>query len=200
MQFSTFLLLLSLTLTSSFHLPPALRSSTSLSIQIAEVDATGNNLIVKKSLVKAQESGLLTKVYESGLLSSAKKAGVKLSSLEPFLKLADENPDLLILVEAAGPDILPLIPTIVDTAPALLPILATLIKVPSGLILAGGVASAGLAFGIVSTVPDDSVVNVAVQTLAVGVFGLGLPAVSFAGAKVRRSEERSDELGVQYLR
>ena len=65
------------------------------------------------------------------------------SSLEPFLKLASENPDLLILVESAGPDLLPLIPTLVDTAPSLLPLLATLIKVPSGVLIAGGLASAG---------------------------------------------------------
>ncbi|GMH97738.1 hypothetical protein TrST_g166 [Triparma strigata] len=188
MHFTNILLILLLPFSTSFNLPPTFRPnrapSTSLSIQIAEVDATGNNLIVKKTLAKAQETGLLNKVYESGLLRNAKEAGVTLTSLEPFLKLASSNPDLLILVESAGPDLLPLIPTLVDTAPSLLPLLATLIKVPSGVLIAGGLASAGAAFGVVNIVPDDSVLNVAVQTLSVAVLGLAVPGLSLVGAKI----------------
>ena len=90
----------------------------------------GNNLIVKKSLATAQSSGLLTSVYESGLLSKAQAAGVSLSSLEPLLKLASENPDVLLLLESAGPDVLPLLPTILSAAPKALPILGALVGAP----------------------------------------------------------------------
>ena len=41
-----------------------------------------------------------------------------------------------------------------------------------------------LAFGVVNIVPDDSVFNVAVQTLSVAVLGLAVPGLSLVGAKI----------------
>ena len=153
-------------------------------MDIAEVDAVGNNIIVKKTLAKAQDSGLLTKVYQSGLLSKAKKAGVTLTSLEPVLKLASENPDVLLLVEASGPDVLPLLPTIVDVAPGALPLLAALIQVPPAVVASLAVVGPAAAYAVVQAVPDDGAVGIAVQTLAVALLGLGLPVVGLGGAKV----------------
>ena len=100
--------LLALGPSSSFLIRPSsvrVPAPTRLNVDIAEVDSTGNNVIVKKTLVKAQEDDLLGKVYRSGLLSKAQKAGVSLKNLEPFLELASKNPDLLILAESAGPDV-----------------------------------------------------------------------------------------------
>ena len=179
-----FLCLALLPLASSFAFAPSPRPSMALRVDIAEVDATGNNIIVKKTLAQASESGLLTSVYKSGLLSKAKAAGVTLTSLEPLLKLASENPDVLLLVESAGPDVLPLLPTIVGVAPGALPILGALIQVPPALIGALGLASPAAAFAVVQAIPDDSSVSIAVQTLAVGVLGLAVPAISLVGAKV----------------
>jgi Protein of unknown function (DUF1118) len=148
-----------------------------------EVDVLGNNLKVKALLEKVQNDGLLSKVAQSGLLSKAQEAGVTLSKLEPLLELAASNPEILILVEASGPELLPLLPTIVDIAPGALPLLATAISVPSPLIGAAGLAVIGAAVTACSVIPDDSVFNVAVQTLIVG---LSLPAAvaSFAGAAI----------------
>ena len=148
-----------------------------------EVDRFGNNLVVKETLTKVEQQGLLTQVAQSGLLSKAQKAGVSLSSLEPFLKLASENPDILILVEASGPELLPLLPKIVDLAPAALPILASAVSVPAPAIAAAGLAAIGAAGAAVVSIPDDTVANVALQTLIVGL-ALPLAGASFAGAAV----------------
>jgi hypothetical protein len=93
-----------------------------------EVDSIGNNIAVKNLLENVERSGLLSAVASSGLLSKAQRAGISLSKLEPFLALAAENPDILILVEASGPELLPLLPTIVDLAPGALPLLALAIS------------------------------------------------------------------------
>ena len=149
----------------------------------SEVDVIGNNLKVKALLEKVENDRLLSKVAASGLLSKAQDAGITLSKLEPLLKLAASNPDILILVEASGPELLPILPTIVDIAPGALPLLATAITIPPPLIGGAGIAVIGAAFTACSIIPDDSVTNVALQTLIVG---LSLPAAvaSFAGAAI----------------
>jgi hypothetical protein len=117
-------------------------------------------------------------VAASGLLSKAQDAGISLSKIEPLLALAVEYPDILILVEASGPDLLPILPTIVDVAPGALPLLAGAIGIPAPLIQGAGIGILGAAAFAVVSIPDDTVANVALQTLAVG---LALPA---AGAAV----------------
>lgn len=155
---------------------------TSLHVQ-SSVDNYGNNIAVKNLLEKVENERILSKVAASGLLRKASAAGITLSKLEPLLALAVDNPDILILVEASGPEVLPLLPTLVDLAPGALPLLATAVSVPAPLIGAAGVgalAAAGLA---VASIPDDSVVNVALQTLAVGV-ALPVAGASFVGAGI----------------
>jgi hypothetical protein len=96
------------------------------------------------------------------------------------LKLATSNPKILILVKASGPEQLPLLPTIVDLTSTALPILASAVSVPPPLIGAVGVAGAA-----VSVILDDSIVNIAVQTLVVGlalpVAGASLPGAAILG-------------------
>lgn len=150
----------------------------------AEVDGFGNNVAVKKLLTSVEKAGLLTKVAESGLLSSASAAGVSLAKLEPLLLLAAENPDILIITEAAGPELLPLLPKLIDLAPPALPLLALAIKIPPALLQIAAVGSLGAAAGIVLVVPDDTVLQVAAQTLAVGVLGVAVPAASAIGSIV----------------
>ena len=161
-------------------------TATSLAATLpgASVDRFGNNVAVKELLIDIQDSGLLSKVAESGLLSKAQEAGITLSSLEPLLLLASEYPEVLVLVEASGPELLPLLPTIVKLAPPLLPLLATAISVPPALIGGAGVASLAAAAAAVVVIPDNSILQVAEQTLIVGVFGLAVPAISIAGAGV----------------
>ena len=85
--------------------------TTSLRSTLAdEVDSLGNNMKVKTLLEDVESSGLLSQVASSGLLSKAQEAGLTLSKLEPLLGLAAENKEILILVEAAGPEVLPLLP------------------------------------------------------------------------------------------
>jgi hypothetical protein len=148
-----------------------------------EVDSIGNNVALKNLLTKVESQQLLSKVAASGLLSKAQNAGISLSTLEPLLTLAVENPDILILVEASGPDLLPILPTVVDLAPGALPLLAAAVGIPAPLIQGAGLGVlAAAAFAVVS-IPDDSVVNIALQTAAVG---LALPAAAaaFAGGTI----------------
>jgi hypothetical protein len=143
-----------------------------------EVDSIGNNIAVKNLLETVERNGLLSAVASSGLLSNAQRAGISLSKLEPLLALAAENPDILIVVEAAGPELLPILPTLVELAPGALPLLALAISIPPVIIGAAGVGALGAAIAAVAIIPDDSVAFVALQTLIV------LLAVPLAGAAV----------------
>merc|ERR1712029_711209 len=130
----------------------------------SKVDETGNNIVVKEFLQSAQSTGLLRKVAQAGLLSKAAEAGITLSKLEPLIIIAAQKgilDEVLILTEAAGPDILPLLPTVVDLAPLALPLLAFGLDIQPVLLLGAALASVVAAFGIVNTVPDDTVVQVA---------------------------------------
>jgi Protein of unknown function (DUF1118) len=152
-------------------------SSSQRAVSLAdEVDTVGNNVKVKELLLKVERDQLLSKVAASGLLSKAQDAGITLSKLEPLLSLAADNPDILILVEASGPEVLPLLPAVVDLAPGALPLLATAVGIPAPVLGAAGVAALAAAGGALAFIPDDTVVNVAVQTLIVGL------AVPTAGA------------------
>lgn len=153
----------------------------------SKVDSTGNNIAVKNFLESAESTGLLTKVAQAGLLSKAAAAGITLSKLEPLIIAAAEKgilDEVLILTEAAGPDILPLLPTVVDLAPQALPLLALGLDIQPSLLQGAALASVGAAYGIVSVVPDDTVAQVAIQTLAVAVLGVAAPAASLVGATI----------------
>lgn len=118
-----------------------------------------------------ESTGLLTKVAQSGLLSKAQEAGLSLSKLEPLLALAAENKEILVLVEAATPELLPLLPKVVAIAPGALPLLATAITVPPSAIGAAGVGALGAAVGAVVVIPDDTILQIAGQTFAAGALG-----------------------------
>jgi Protein of unknown function (DUF1118) len=149
-----------------------------------EVDTIGNNIAVKELLAKVEQSKLLSAVAKSGLLSKAQEAGISLSKLETILEVVADQPELLILVEASGPELLPILPTVIELAPAALPLLSAAVGIPPAALQAAGLASLIAAAGIVVIVPDDTAVAVAAQTLAVGVLGIAAPAASFIGAAV----------------
>lgn len=161
-------------------------ATTSLSATTSyadEVDTVGNNVAVKTLLTKVQEERLLSKVAASGLLSKAQQAGISLSKVEPLLALAAEYPDILILVEASGPDLLKILPTVVDLAPGALPLLATAIATPPAVLQGAGLGALIAAAAAVAIIPDDTVTNVALQTLAVGL-AVPLAGASLAGAAI----------------
>lgn len=142
-----------------------------------EVDTLGNNIAVKNLLTDVESAGLLTKVAQSGLLSKAQAAGLSLTKLEPLLAIAAENPDVLILVEAASPEVLPLLPTIVSLAPPALPLLASAIQIPPAGLAVAGAGALGAAVGAVVLIPDDTLLQIAGQTFA----ALALSAAGVAG-------------------
>lgn len=142
----------------------------------AEVDATGNNIAVKNLLSQVEETKLLSKVAQSGLLSKAQASGVTLTQLEPLLKLAASNKDVMIILEAAAPEALPLLPKIVDLTPTALPILAAAIQISPGTLQGAAVLSLAAAAAGVAVIPDDTTLQVASQTLLVGAGGAAAAA------------------------
>ena len=96
------------------------------------------------------------------------KAGITLSKLEPLIIAVADNGvsnEDLVLTKAAGPEILPLLPTIVDLAPR--PFLSLLLDwMPQVLLQGAASASFAAAYGVTTVMPDDTVAEVAVQTLA----------------------------------
>jgi len=159
---------------SAFAPSPTQRSPVTLKASNIreEVDTIGNNIAVKNFLTEVDNSGLLTEVAEAGLLSKAQEAGLSLSKLEPLLELVAQNKDALILVEAAGPEVLPLLPKVaplLKLAPPALPLLAAAIQVPPTALAVIGAGALGGAAGVVILVPDDNLLQIAGQTFAVGI-------------------------------
>lgn len=161
-----------------------IQAATTDAVLDTEVDTVGNNIAVKELLAAVEEKKLLSQVAKSGLLSKAQAAGISLSKLEKLLAFAADQPELLVLVEASGPELLPILPTVVELAPAALPLLSAAIGIPPAALQLAGLTSLAAAVGIVTTVPDDTAVQVAAQTLAVGVLGIAAPAAFFIGATV----------------
>ena len=154
---------------------------------VAEVDKYGNNNAVKSLLSKVEDTQLLTKVAQAGLLSKAQASGISLTKLEPLLELAASNKDVMILLEAAAPEALPILPKLVELAPpGALPLLGgAAIKIsPGALQAAAVVASLGAAAAGVYIIPDDTTVQIAAQTLLVGALGVAAPAASIIGAGI----------------
>ena len=151
----------------------------------SKTDTTGNNLAVKNFLESTESSGLLSKVAESGLLSKAAAAGFTLTKVESLISLAAAQgvlDEVLVLTEAAGPELIPLLPSVVEFAPTALPLAATALSVGPGALQGLAVASAAAAYGVVTAVPDDTVVQVAAQTLAAATLGVVVPGACVVGA------------------
>eukprot|EP00549_Striatella_unipunctata_P016184 CAMPEP_0118695572 /NCGR_PEP_ID=MMETSP0800-20121206/13271_1 /TAXON_ID=210618 ORGANISM="Striatella unipunctata, Strain CCMP2910" /NCGR_SAMPLE_ID=MMETSP0800 /ASSEMBLY_ACC=CAM_ASM_000638 /LENGTH=196 /DNA_ID=CAMNT_0006594399 /DNA_START=77 /DNA_END=667 /DNA_ORIENTATION=- len=145
---------------------------------VVKEDSVGNNVDVMAFLDEVESSGLLSKLAQSKLLSKAQDAGVSLSSLTPLLKLAVDNPDVLVLTEAAAPELLPLLSLLVTLAPPALPLLALTISLPPAVFLGAAAASVGATVGALNIIPDDTIAEVAGQTLIVGILGLAVPVLS----------------------
>ena len=117
---------------------------------------------IGSTLEVVEETQLLTKLAKTGLLSKAERAGVKLADLEPLLLFAEEN-GLVGLLGDLNDDLLPLLPLLVRLAPLGLPVVSLALGLgPLNFLLA--IASFGGAF-VVTGLPDDSVTDVALQTL-----------------------------------
>ena len=108
------------------------------------------------------------KTSQLGLLSRLEKAGFTLSSAAPLLKLAEEK-DLIGVLEASSDNVLPLIGKAIDLSPALLPVAATALKTPPTVLFGGAAASLAAAGLLITTVPDDSALDIALQV------ALGIP-------------------------
>lgn len=152
------------------------------SLNAAEVDNTGNNIAVKNLLNQVQTTGLLSKVAKAGLLSKAQKSGITLTKLEPLLKLAASNKDVMILLEAAAPEALPILPKVVEIAPGALPLLGAAIQISPGTLQGVAVAALAAAGAGVYLIPDDSVTLVAAQTILVGASGAAAAASAVGSA------------------
>ena len=148
------------------------------------MDDYGNNIAVKNLLTQVERSRLLSQVAQAGLLSKAQKSGVSLTKLEPLIKLAASNKDIMILVEAAAPEALPILPKIIELAPFALPLLASAIEIPPAALQTAALFSIVTAAAGVYFIPDDTIVGVASQTLIVGLLGVAAPAASLIGATV----------------
>ena len=135
------------------------RTNNSLTTNAGGVDPFKE---IGSTLEVVEETQLLTKLAKTGLLSKAERAGVKLADLEPLLLFAEEN-GLVGLLGDLNDDLLPLLPLLVRLAPLGLPVLSLALGLgPLNFLLA--IASFGGAF-VVTGLPDDSVTDVALQTL-----------------------------------
>ncbi len=135
------------------------RTSNSLTNNAGGVDPFKE---IGSTLEVVEETQLLTKLAKTGLLSKAERAGVKLADLEPLLLFAEEN-GLVGLLGDLNDELLPLLPLLVRLAPLGLPVVSLALGLgPLNFLLA--IASFGGAF-VVTGLPDDSVTDVALQTL-----------------------------------
>lgn len=108
------------------------------------------------------------------MLTRLENAGFTLTTAADLLIFADEN-DLIGVLEASSDKVLPLIATGVDLAPSLLPLAAVALKTPPTAFFGGALASLAAAAGVILLIPDDSVLNVALQAVLVVPLGVLLP-------------------------
>lgn len=166
---------------------PTPKSRVSVSVQAKPlVDNNGNNIKIRDLLSKVDSSNVLTKVADAKLLSNAQASGITLSSLEPLLRAAGGNQEVMILLEAATPELLslPILPKVIEFAPGALPLLGNLVQIPTVALQLGGIASLASAAAAVTLIPDDTILQVAAQTLLVATLGLVIPVVSVGGSVV----------------
>jgi len=150
--------------------------SSQLRMAAKEVD-------VGAALTRAEELGLLSKVSELGLLSKAEKLGIKLSTVTPLLKLADEE-GLVYVAEELADDVVPLLPEAIEAAPKLLPLAAAALNIPPSGLYAAALLSLGAGAAEIYFIPDDSVMNVALQTFLAVPLLLVAPGASVVGATI----------------
>ena len=106
-----------------------------------------------------------------------------MTTASSLLIFADDN-DLIGVLEASSDKVLPLIATGVDLAPSLLPLAAVALKTPPAVFFGGAAASAVAAAGAIFLIPDDSVLNIALQAAVAVPLGLLLPGGLTVGGVV----------------
>ena len=149
------------------------RSVSSLSMKF-DFDKAVNTLSRNK---------VLTKTAQLGLLSRLDRAGFKLSTAKPLLKKAEEL-DVLGTLEASSDKVLPLLATVIDLAPGLLPLAGPALNTPPIVLFATGFASLAAAFAVITVIPDNTVSDVALQTALVIPLATIIPAVTLIGGGV----------------
>ncbi|CAM9888476.1 unnamed protein product [Heterosigma akashiwo] len=134
---------------------------------------------------RVEELELLSKVADLGVLSKIERAGLTLSQTAPLLKLVDEQGLLYLLEdEELVNKAVPLLPTLVEQAPKLLPLAGAALKAGPTPLYA--LAAAGLAAGAaeIALIPDDSVASIALQAfLAVPLLAVA-PAAGVIGGTI----------------
>ena len=133
-----------------------------------------------KAVNTLSRNKVLTKTAQLGLLSRLDKAGFKLSTAKPLLKKADEL-DVLGVLEASSDKVLPLLATVIDLAPGLLPLAGPAFNTPPSVLFATGFASLAAAFAVITVIPDNTVSDVALQTALVIPLATLIPAVTLIG-------------------
>ena len=149
------------------------RSVSSLSMKF-DFDKAVNTLSRNK---------VLTKTAQLGLLSRLDKAGFKLSTAKPLIKKADEL-DVLGVLEASSDKVLPILAKVIDLAPGLLPLAAPVLNTPPTVLFGTGLASLAAAFAVITLIPDNTVNDVALQTVLVIPLATIIPAVTFIGGGI----------------
>ena len=149
------------------------RSISSLSMKF-DFDKAVNTLSRNK---------VLTKTAQLGLLSRLDKAGFTLSTAKPLIKKADEL-DVLGVLEASSDKVLPILAKVIDLAPGLLPLAAPVLNTPPIVLFGTGLASLAAAFAVITLIPDNTVSDVALQTVLVIPLATIIPAVTFIGGGI----------------
>lgn len=117
------------------------------------------------------------------MLSRLERSGFTLKTAIPLIVLADDL-DLIGVLEASSEKVLPLVATAIETAPLLLPVAGIALKQSPITLFIGAALSAAAAAGAVLAIPDDSVVNIALQTALVVPLGAVLPGALGVGGVV----------------
>jgi len=92
--------------------------------------------------------------------------------------------DVLGTLEASSDKVLPLLATVIDLAPGLLPLAGPALNTPPIVLFATGFASLAAAFAVITVIPDNTVSDVALQTALVIPLATIIPAVTLIGGGV----------------
>ena len=103
-----------------------------------------------------------------------------MSAAIPLLILAEEL-DLVGVLGASSDKVLPLLAKGIELSPALLPVAGQVLKLPSPALFGGAAASLLAAFATITLIPDDSILNVALQTVLVVPLGALIPGALGVG-------------------
>lgn len=106
-----------------------------------------------------------------------------MSTAVPLLRLADEVDAIGYLV-ASSDKILPLAAKAIDLAPALLPVAGIVLKTPPATLYAAALASVTTAGAAIVLIPDDNIVEIALQTALTVPFAAIVPGACIVGAFV----------------